>query len=87
MVASIRRDLPPSRFAAPRDAVAAAEAQPVFRNGGWIETPILRRETLGEGVCGTGPFIIQELGATSVVPPGWQVTVDASGKLLCKFVD
>lgn len=87
VVASIRRNLPPSRFSSPAQAMTAADTQPVFWNGAWIDTPILRREQLPEGSCGAGPFIIQELGATSVVPPGWQVDVDASGNLLCKFAD
>jgi N-methylhydantoinase A/oxoprolinase/acetone carboxylase beta subunit len=31
----------------------------------------------------TGPAIITEPGGTTVLPPGWTATIEASGSLLC----
>lgn len=45
-------------------------------------TPILSRERLPASFQADGPMIIEEHSATSVVPPGWQVTFDAMGNLL-----
>ncbi|MDX1434315.1 MAG: hydantoinase/oxoprolinase family protein, partial [Gammaproteobacteria bacterium] len=50
----------------------------------WIETPILDREKLAASTRFDGPAIVEEAGGTTVVPPGWSVTVDESGALLCR---
>lgn len=85
VVASLPRALPPSVAMTHEAVTAGAEAVPVFWNGGWIDTPVLRRETLTAGTSVTGPLIIEEQGATTVVPPRWTVLSDAHGNLLCDF--
>ena len=50
--------------------------------GGTRDTPILARDALGAGTVFAGPAILTQLDATTLVPPGWTVRVDASGALL-----
>jgi N-methylhydantoinase A len=50
--------------------------------GGTRPTPILARDALGAGTAFAGPAILTQLDATTLVPPGWTVRVDASGALL-----
>ena len=40
------------------------------------------RDALGRGYAARGPLIVCEYSATTVVPPGWRMTVDAVGGLL-----
>ena len=47
-----------------------------------MNTQILRRESLSTGFSASGPLIVTEYTATTVVPPGWWLTVDRSGALL-----
>ena len=48
--------------------------------GGWIETPVLRRSDL-IGARG-GPLIIEEYDATCVIAPGAQAELDAGGNIV-----
>ena len=64
---------------------------PVARVGVWIEgeerdTPVYRREALGEGAALDGPAILLESTATTVVEPGWRATLAASGDLVLERV-
>jgi len=54
----------------------------VWFDGGWRETPIYDRALLPRGAGFTGPAIVEQLDATTVVEPGNRVTVDALGNLL-----
>ena len=53
----------------------------VWFEGGWVETPIHRREALPVGAEFTGPAIVEQLDATTVIEPGDRVRVDALGNL------
>lgn len=69
------------------DTSATAAEQPertrqVWFPGGWIETPILRREALPIGHRFTGPAIVEQRDTTVTVEPGNTVEVDAVGNLL-----
>ncbi len=46
------------------------------------ETPILRRELLGPGTTLEGPAVIEQLDATTVLPPGFHAAVDEAGNLI-----
>jgi N-methylhydantoinase A len=46
------------------------------------ETTILLRERLAPGYTGEGPLVVEEEGATTVVPPGRSLRVDEFGNLL-----
>jgi N-methylhydantoinase A len=52
--------------------------------GGWRETAIYHRSELPVSFALNGPAILEEEGGTTIVPPGWNVVVDASGALLGK---
>jgi N-methylhydantoinase A len=51
-------------------------------SGSFLECPIYLRYTLGSGACLSGPAILEELDATTVISPGYQATVDGHGNLL-----
>jgi N-methylhydantoinase A len=58
----------------------------VWFAGGWRETPIYRREALPRGAEFTGPAIVEQLDATTVIEPDDVVTVDALGNLIITLV-
>ncbi|HEX9822755.1 MAG TPA: hydantoinase/oxoprolinase family protein [Methylomirabilota bacterium] len=67
----------------------AARARPprrrvYFPGAGWTACPCLDREGLGVGAVVTGPAIIEQLDATTVVPPGRRATVDRVGNLVIR---
>ncbi len=53
----------------------------VFR-GKELSTPILRRDRMPIGFSFTGPAIIEEQSATTIIPDGWTLTVDDDSNLL-----
>jgi N-methylhydantoinase A len=53
----------------------------VWFDRGWQDTPIYRREHLPAGATLTGPAIVEQLDATTVIEPGDRVRVDALGNL------
>jgi N-methylhydantoinase A len=53
----------------------------VFFGGRWLKSKVIRRgRVVGQGGL-NGPAIIEEYGATTVVPPGWKVRAGLSGCL------
>jgi 5-oxoprolinase (ATP-hydrolysing) len=50
-------------------------------DGGFVATPVYDRYALAQGIRIAGPAIIEEREATTIIPPGDSVTVDASGTL------
>ncbi|MCX4536440.1 hydantoinase B/oxoprolinase family protein [Streptomyces sp. NBC_01669] len=54
----------------------------MFAEGRWQDTPLHRREALQPSDTVTGPAVIAEADATTVVDPGWQVTIGYTGHLL-----
>jgi N-methylhydantoinase A len=43
---------------------------------------VFRRDQLGRGFATPGPALVCEYSATTIVPPGWQLRVDAVGGLV-----
>jgi N-methylhydantoinase A len=69
-----------------RSAVASINAALAERRGVWFDgaahdCPVWEREQLPERAAFRGPAIVEELGATTVVPPGWRGVVDEHGNL------
>lgn len=61
---------------------ALAERRAVyFEQTDWVETPIYARSRLLPGNRITGPAIIEQYDATSVIPPTWNATVDEFSNL------
>jgi N-methylhydantoinase A len=61
---------------------ALLERRPVWFAGRSFDCPVWERERLPRNGRLVGPAIVEEFGATTVVPPGWQGGVDAYGNLL-----
>ncbi len=63
-----------------------AAAKPIGRRDvwcdGWRSVPVYDRATLPAGMRFTGPALIVEAHATTVVEPGWRAEVHATGTLL-----
>ena len=47
-------------------------------------TPIVARERLATSYTASGPLIIEEKSATTVVPPDWNVVVDQQGSIILR---
>jgi N-methylhydantoinase A len=47
---------------------------------GWLQAPLLARGDLASGEH-EGPLIVEEYDATTVVPPGWRVSLDPWGSI------
>ena len=60
---------------------ALVERRPVWFAGKAHDCPVWDRERLPEGAQVRGPAIVEEFGATTVVPPGWRGTLDGHGNL------
>jgi len=57
----------------------------VHFDSGWIETPIFDRAELAVGARLSGPAVVDEMSATTLVPTGWDLSVDRSGNLLLEM--
>ncbi|MGH7344277.1 MAG: hydantoinase/oxoprolinase family protein, partial [Candidatus Rokuibacteriota bacterium] len=60
---------------------ALIERRAVWFAGAPSEAPVWERERLPEGAVFRGPAIVEEFGATTIVPPGWGGAVDEHGNL------
>ncbi|MFF5663392.1 hydantoinase B/oxoprolinase family protein [Streptomyces griseofuscus] len=61
---------------------AAPETVRLHTGGAWRGVPLHRREALPPGETVTGPAIITEAGATTVVDDGWRAAATDDGHLL-----
>ena len=73
----------------PGDVAAGArvETRAVFFGGRFFDTPVLARGRLPAAASHAGPAIVEEEGATTVVPPEWRFRVLDSGDLLMERGD
>ena len=60
---------------------ALVERRPVWFGGRAHDCPVWDRERLSDGAAIRGPAIVEEFGATIVVPPRWRGTLDEHGNL------
>ncbi|MBY8879061.1 hydantoinase B/oxoprolinase family protein [Actinacidiphila acidipaludis] len=58
----------------------------MFTGGRRRQVPLWRREALRPGTSVTGPAVITEANATTVVDPGWQAGAEPGGHLLMRRV-
>ena len=68
-------------------AGARIETRAVFFAGRFLDTPVLDRSRLPAGAVLAGPAIVEEDGATTVVPPDWRFRVLESGDLMMERGD
>jgi N-methylhydantoinase A len=57
------------------------DIRPVWFGNRFVRTPVVDRQTIGRRKV-TGPAIITEYSATTVLHPGWRCSADARGNLL-----
>jgi 5-oxoprolinase (ATP-hydrolysing) len=63
-------------------AVAPAATVQMYSGGRHHATPVYRREALAGGTRITGPAIVSDANATTVVEPEWQMEMLAGGEIL-----
>ena len=64
------------------DTHTAGRARRVYFDGRWHSARVAARAGVRAGAAMRGPAIIEEYGATTVVPPGWKVRLGRGGCLL-----
>ncbi|WP_405878312.1 hydantoinase B/oxoprolinase family protein [Streptomyces sp. NBC_01136] len=65
---------------------AAPETVSLHTDGAWRDAPLYRREELPPGETVTGPAIITEASATTVVDDGWRAATTDDGHLVMERV-
>jgi N-methylhydantoinase A len=68
-------------------AAALIERRPVRFDGAVHDCPVWERERLPADAELRGPAIVEEFGATTVIPPGWAGEVDEHGNLILERED
>ena len=68
-------------------AGARVETRAVYFGGRFFDTPVLARDRMPAGASHAGPAIVEEAGATTVVPPEWRLRVLDSGDLMMERGD
>ncbi len=63
-------------------ASACVGARRIFLEDHWVEAPVFAREALRAGNRIGGPALVVEMSATTLIPSGWEASVDAQGNLL-----
>jgi N-methylhydantoinase A len=81
-IGSVTKPAPPELSdGAPAGATALAQ-RPVRFDGRFHDTPVHRRRDLGRDTALRGPLIIDDDGSTTIVPPWFDVSVDATANLV-----
>jgi 5-oxoprolinase (ATP-hydrolysing)/N-methylhydantoinase A len=65
----------------PATGAALKGSRPAWFGAGFVQTPVYDRYALAVGTRIDGPAIIEEREATTILPPGDSLTVDAAGTL------
>ena len=79
-------EIPPVRVSSTRIEDAQIARRPLITGGQTHSAIVYERDSLPIGQTFQGPAIVEEDGATTVVPPGWRGRRDGSGNLrLAKF--
>ncbi|WP_432176879.1 hydantoinase B/oxoprolinase family protein [Streptomyces sp. Tue6028] len=70
----------------PHSPATAPESVSLHTGGAWHDVPLHRREELPPGQAVTGPAIITEASATTVVDDGWRAAATDEGHLVMERV-
>lgn len=77
---------PPPRPILPEGSGAdSSRSLPVHFASGTVDVPLFERTSFGAGDRFTGPAIVTQLDATTLVLPGWSGEVHASGAILLSY--
>jgi N-methylhydantoinase A len=71
---------PALRRRAARAPASAPAIRRVHVSGAWRETPVYPRSSLTRSAR-SGPALLIDYGSTTLVPPGWQFSLDPFGNL------
>ncbi|PZC48308.1 MAG: N-methylhydantoinase A [Chloroflexi bacterium] len=82
-----RPSFPPMPAAGVDASNAIVEQREVVFHGEAFSSTVYDRDRLQPGNQFTGPAIVEQMDATTVVPPGWNVQVDSWGNLLLTLED
>jgi N-methylhydantoinase A len=86
---AVQREVPPSGTAANRTGTVADSLNEVrrtwFPETGFVDTPIYHRDKLPVEIAFDGPAIVEQMDATTVVPPDARVTIDRFGNLMIRI--
>ena len=70
----------------PGDGSAAIlRTRPIYFAGEWIEAPIYDRDRLMAGDRISGPALVTEYSATTVLPPGCSAELDSYGNIIVEM--
>ena len=72
---------PPETTATPHEAEPVAEVE-IWTKGRAHLAPVFDRTTLAPGARLTGPALLREPNATTILEPGWRGEIDAQGGLI-----
>jgi N-methylhydantoinase A/oxoprolinase/acetone carboxylase beta subunit len=79
--------LPAGAASWPKPASIKGTRRVSFAAGKTLDTTIYDRDKLPVGVIFTGPAIVEQFDATTVVPPAWHASVDRYGNLILERKD
>ncbi len=68
--------------ASPRSAAAVKGQRTITLNGATMEATLYERARLDVGTSITGPAILEQFDATTLIPPSWSGRVDGHGNLV-----
>ena len=66
----------------PEENGALMEQRQVYFQGAFMQTPVYQRERMPAGMVLSGPAIVEEMGSTTTIFPGWTGQVDPVGNIL-----
>ena len=80
-VGSVAKPAPPKRTGGGGRVTPIGERQVLF-GGSFLPTPVVARADLGSESALAGPLVVDEEGSTTIVPPGFDLSVDDAGNLV-----
>ena len=80
VTAAARTAKPALRSSAHDGTSSDTRTRPVFFEGAWSDTAVLARSAIAAGISVEGPALVEEMGAVTVVPPGWRLEVGGIGE-------
>jgi N-methylhydantoinase A len=84
-IGMIERPVP--HFAGAGTPLRPKSVRQVHFHSGWIATPVYDRADLAIGTRLAGPAVIDEMSATTPLPPNWRLEVDRFGNLLLESTE
>lgn len=76
----------PRMRAVTADAAELLSTRTIRLSGETIDATVINRTALGETGILRGPAIINQMDTTTLVPPGWEVSLAASGALILRQI-